>query len=257
MRPVVKNIRISILLLLCPVLSFGQQQATQKSARSKIYKEMRYSMADELLKPWYPASIDTVYGGFLSAFAYDFKPAANQDKMIVTQARHIWSNSRATELFPSVSYYRKGAAHGYKFLRDVMWDKQYGGFYTFTDRQGQVKKGGFAPKEAYGNSFALYALAAYYRATGDTGALKLAIREFHWLEKHSHDPVYKGYFQHMERDGTPIKRTADVPSRSEFGYKDQNTSIHLLESFTELYSVWPDSLLKERLKEMLFSSAIG
>ena len=239
-----------ILLAYLPGNCLCQVKSTQAVNRAKIAVEMRFSMVDELLKQWYPASIDTVYGGFLSAFTYDFKPAANQDKMIVTQARHVWSTSRASELFPSVTYYRKGAAQGYRFLRDVLWDKQYGGFYTFTDRQGVPKKSGFAPKEAYGNSFALYALAAYYRATGDTGALKLAIKEFHWLEQHSHDPIYKGYFQHMERDGTPIKRTADIPSRSEFGYKDQNTSIHLLESLTELYAVWPDSLLKVRLREM-------
>jgi len=147
--------------------------------------------------------------------------------------------------------YKKGEEAGFRFLRDKMWDKQYGGFYTYTDRQGNPKPGGFAPKEAYGNSFGLYALAAYYESTRDTSALNLAITEFHWLEKHSHDPVYKGYFQHMERDGTPIKRTADVPSTAELGYKDQNTSIHLLESFTELYKVWPDNLLKLRLQELL------
>jgi mannobiose 2-epimerase len=33
--------------------------------------------------------------------------------------------------------------------------------------------------------------------------------------------------------------------------KDQNSSIHLLEAFTELYRVWPDALVKERLLMML------
>ncbi|HEY8782304.1 MAG TPA: AGE family epimerase/isomerase [Mucilaginibacter sp.] len=229
----------------------GQQKNHVQKTRLKIYREMKKSMVDELLKPWYPASIDSEYGGFLSTFTYDFKPQGNQDKMIVTQARHTWSNAKAAELFPLVPLYKKGEEAGFRFLRDKMWDKQYGGFYTYTDRQGNPKPGGFAPKEAYGNSFGLYALAAYYESTRDTSALNLAITEFHWLEKHSHDPVYKGYFQHMERDGTPIKRTADVPSTAELGYKDQNTSIHLLESFTELYKVWPDNLLKLRLQELL------
>ncbi len=35
------------------------------------------------------------------------------------------------------------------------------------------------------------------------------------------------------------------------GYKDQNSSIHLLEALTELYAVWPDPLVRERLDEML------
>jgi len=46
-------------------------------------------------------------------------------------------------------------------------------------------------------------------------------------------------------------RTADIKSNAETGYKDQNSSIHLLEAFTELYKVWPDALVKVRLQEML------
>jgi mannobiose 2-epimerase len=248
--PLQKN-SFTLLLILSAIyqFSFGQDL---KNERLKIAAEMKYSMINELLKQWYPKSIDTPYGGFLSAFSYDFKPEGNQDKMIVTQARHIWSNAKAAEMFPEIAYYKNGANHGFKFLRDVMWDKQYGGFYTYVDRQGNVKPGGFAPKEAYGNSFAIYGLAAYYQSSGDTAALNLAKKEFRWMEEHSHDPVHKGYYQHMQRDGTPIPRDADVSSVSQTGYKDQNTSIHLLESFTELYNVWPDSLLRERLKEMLF-----
>ena len=60
-----------------------------------------------------------------------------------------------------------------------MWDRQYGGFYSPVDRKGNVANGGFAPKEAYGNSFALYALAANYKTIGDTGALNLAKKIFY------------------------------------------------------------------------------
>lgn len=224
---------------------------TEAKTRLKIAAEMKNSMVNELLKPWYPRSVDTANGGFISAFTYDFKRAPNQDKMIVTQARHVWSTSKAAELFPQKTYYKTAAKQGFEFLKNVLWDKTYGGFYTFFDQQGNPKQGNFAPKEAYGNSFAIYALAAYYQMSGDTVALNLAIKEFYWLEKHSHDPIYKGYYQHMERDGTPIKRKLATPINAETGYKDQNTSIHLLESFTELYQVWPDPLLRERLQEML------
>ena len=62
----------------------------------------------------------------------------------------------------------------------------------------------------------------------------------------------KGYFQHLKMDGTPVVRDASVPSTSDLGYKDQNSSIHLLEAFTELYTVWRDPLLRRRLQEMLF-----
>ena len=219
--------------------------------RERIADSMELSVRKELLDVWYPRSIDSLDGGFLSAWSYDFKPVGNQDKMIVTQARHVWVNAKAAERYPTVPYFKYGAHWGFLFLKDKMWDKDYGGFYTLVDKKGNPKTRGFAPKEAYGNAFAIYALAAYYHESGDTAALDLVKQAFLWLDKHSHDPVYKGYYQHMERDGTPIQRTAATPSTAETGYKDQNSSIHLLEALTELYGVWKDPLVRERLNEML------
>ena len=92
----------------------------------------------------------------------------------------------------------------------------------------------------------------YYQLTHDTAALALAKKAFYWLEDHSHDSLHKGYFQHLQRDGTPIQRTSNTPAFAETGYKDQNSSIHLLEALTELYEVWKDPLVRERLQEMLF-----
>jgi mannobiose 2-epimerase len=217
----------------------------------QIAAQMENSIQKELLNKWYPRSVDTLYGGFLSAFTYDFKPTGTQDKMIVTQARHVWSNAKAAEYYPEKKYYKESATQGFHFLRDVMWDKEYGGFYTLIDRKGNVKQTNLGIKMAYGNAFAIYGLAEYYKCSGDTGALNLAKKTFLWLEKYSHDAINKGYYQHLEKDGTVIKRTASMVSTEETGYKDQNSSIHLLEAFTELYKVWPDKLVKERLNEML------
>ena len=247
-----KRNRITLALAILLPLSLFSFLPQQLNEHLKIAGEMLKSKKRELLDPWYPKAVDKEYGGFLSNFTFDFKPADPQDKMIVTQSRHVWTNSKASIVYPAVDHYKTSAKHGFDFLKNVMWDKTYGGFYTLVDRQGNVKEGGYAPKEAYGNSFGLYALAAYYQATGDTSALNLAKKEFMWLEQHSHDPVHKGYFQHMQRDGTPEKRDPKEPTTSVRGYKDQNTSIHLLESFTELYSVWSDDLLRERLTEMLY-----
>jgi cellobiose epimerase len=232
------------IIIFIAILSF-----TFQDERAQIASEMEKSIQTELLNKWYPQNIDTQYGGFLSTFTYDFKPTGEQDKMIVTQARHTWSNAKASLLYPKTKYYKAGAAHGFRFLRDVMWDKNYGGFYTLVTRDGKVK--GDSAKTAYGNAFGIYALAAYYEASKDASALDLAKKAFLWLEKHSHDPVYKGYFQHLSKSGTPIKRKTDTPSTSDIGYKDQNSSIHLLEAFTELYHVWPDKLVRQRLEEML------
>lgn len=229
------------------LLFFSSLSAQEKDTLDSILKQMEVAARQQLLDKNYPHNIDSAHGGYLSTFTYDFKPYGEQDKMIVTQSRHIWSTSKAALFYKDTSY--KGMArHGYYFLRDKMWDSVYGGFFNLVSRVGEVKS---TIKEAYGNSFAIYGLAAYYACSGDTNALNLAKATFMWLEKHSHDKQHKGYFQHLQRDGTPVKRTVSTPGTSDLGYKDQNSSIHLLECFTELYSVWPDPLLKKRLEEML------
>jgi len=244
-RPYVYIKVLSILI----ILAF--QSHAQSQQRDKLASSMEHSMISEVLDKWYPQCIDHEYGGFITTYSYDFKAIGPQPKMIVTQARHTWVNAKAARLYPDKTYYLEGAKHGFTFLRDVMWDKKRGGFYTLVDRTGNVSQQYEKGKNAYGNAFAIYALAAYYEISHDTAALNLAQKTFLWLETHSHDQTYGGYYQHLEMDGTPVIRNKATPSMAETGYKDQNSSIHLLEAFTELYTVWPDSLLRVRLQEML------
>jgi len=238
--------KIFTAVLLTAAVAASSQNKTE---RLQLADEIDRSIRTELLNKWYPQSVDSLYGGFLTTFTYNFSPTGPQDKMIVTQARHVWSNAVASRLYPGVDHYKKCAAHGFSFLKNKMWDKINGGFYTLVDRKGNVKDS--EGKTAYGNAFGIYASAAWYQASGDNNALQLAKDCFAWLEKHAHDPILKGYYQNLMPDGTPAKRTAADPSTSTVGYKDQNSSIHLLEAFTELYSVWPDALVRQRLQEML------
>jgi mannobiose 2-epimerase len=252
-QPGLKIIAIIVSCLLASNFYAQSKTGSQtKATRLKIAAEMERSIKTELLNKWYPGSVDSTYGGFITTYTYDFKPTGSQDKFIVTQARHTWSTAKASELYPESPWYLSCSKNGFHFLRDFMWDKTYGGFYSLVDREGNDKSDPVAPKNAYGNAFAIYALAAYYHASHDTSALNLAKKAFLWMEKHSHDPLHKGYYQHLQRDGTPIMRNATIPSTSDIGYKDQNSSIHLLEAFTELYGVWKHEVVRARLEEMLF-----
>lgn len=238
---------IRFLLITVLLFSLAFQPANPPDDKQAIARQMEKSLQDDLLTKFFPRTIDQEYGGFLSSFTYDWKPTGSQDKMIVSQARHIWTPSKAAQIYPENPVYLKAAKHGVEFLKNTMWDKKNGGFYTWVSRDGKPRTDEL--KTAYGNAFGIYALAAYYQTTGDTSSLNLAKQAFAWLEKNSHDPVKKGYFQHLSMEGKPV--LTPVANNKEVGYKDQNSSIHLLEAFAELYSVWPDALVRERLQEML------
>ncbi|WP_036379590.1 AGE family epimerase/isomerase [Muricauda sp. MAR_2010_75] len=214
--------------------------------------EFQTAANDQLLDKWYPLVLDTVDGGYYSEVTFDFKLGERHDKMIVTQARHIWTTATAAmHDGDKEKEYLSYAEHGFKFLRDHMWDGKNGGFHNLVTKKGKpIVRPGEA-KTAYGNSFAIYGLAVYYAVSKNGEALDLAKQAFRWLEEHSHDSIYKGYYQSMDINGTPIVRTGDFPSTSDIGYKDQNSSIHLLEALTALYKVWPDPLVGERVGELL------
>jgi cellobiose epimerase len=248
------NIKLLVLLsFICIVSTIHKASLLNKtknnpeSNRDTILLEMQKTL-DKMFMMWYPLSIDTVYGGFYSDINYKWELDGIQNKMLVTQSRHVWSASNAFIYYNGKNKLLKIVAkHGFNFLKDVMWDKEFGGFYELVNRNGEpLKDDGKILKTAYGNAFSIYALAGYYRAFGDTSALNLAIKAFYWMEKHSYDPRYSGYFQFLAQNGTPfIEGQGGIPP------KDQNSSIHILECFTELYKVWNSPLLKERLTSLL------
>lgn len=228
------------------IKSQNEMQVCTENDRNDIRIEMEELHKKEL-ELWYPLCLDTVYGGYYSDINYKWELQGMQNKMIVSQARHVWSASNAGLLYKNKEKFWKIAKHGFKFLRDVMWDNEDGGFYDLVDREGNViKENGKIIKRAYGNSFAIYGLAAYFMLSKDSSALQLAQDAFYWLDKNSYDQQFGGYFQFMERNGKPF----------EDGYmgtmpKDHNSTIHLLECFTELYKVWKNDLLRERLLSLL------
>src|SRR5205809_4778721 len=126
------------LKLLVPALFITIISFTQTTNLDTVAAQMRYAAKQGLLDEYYPRNIDTMYGGYLSTFTYDFKPQGIQDKMIVTQARHIWSTAKAAMFYHDTSYITM-SRHGFYFLRDRMWDQQCGGFYTLVTRDGTPK----------------------------------------------------------------------------------------------------------------------
>ena len=220
--------------------------------------EIERALRQGILEVWFPRALDREQGGFLCDFSYDWKPVGRQPKTIVFQSRLTWLASQGTMRYPDDKRYREAADHGFAFVRDVMWDKEHGGWYWSLDRAGKTTPQWQGAKHAYGVGFGIYACAAHHKATKDPKSLDLARRGFEWLERNGHDPTFGGYHEFFTRDGSRIADVASNPLKRDrdaigtrVGYKSMNAHIHLLEALTALHEVWPDAKVKARLVELL------
>jgi mannobiose 2-epimerase len=227
------------------------------SVNEGLINEFQNALVNGILKRWYPLVLDKEQGGYFTNISYDWTLLPAQEKMIVSQARHVWTLSKASGFFGGVKDYEQMARHGFSFLINIMWDKEHGGFFQIRSRDGGMSdvNGWRNEKRAYGNAFAVNALAALYGQTHDPKVLDFSQTAFRWIENHLYDPEGKGYFQFIMRNGMPFNSSSEYKTiasdRNELGFKDQNSSIHLLEAFTEHYRDWKDSLLHIRLQSLL------
>jgi cellobiose epimerase len=225
----------------------------------KFAGEADSMLRNEVVAVWFPRCIDNENGGFHSSFARDWTPGRSQGKFSVFQGRMTWIASEFVLRKPELKdQFLPIVRHGVEYLDDVLWDKRYGGFFWGLDDRGQISPFYTDGKHLYGISFGIYGAAAAYQATKDPKALDLAQRAFRWTDQHAHDPKNGGYFEWLTREGKvesadpSMGRVQNVPvALFPLGYKSMNTHIHLLEAFSQLYEVWKDQTLHERIEELL------
>ncbi|HEY6445803.1 MAG TPA: AGE family epimerase/isomerase [Acidobacteriaceae bacterium] len=266
-------LRIVVALCFVPVMAAGQTAAAPPAAPApgeriaqptraeylRLAGEVDRALHQDVLDVWFPRSIDREHGGFHSHYSRDWQRLPSDGKFSVFQGRMTWVASQVVMREPALrDEFRPTITLGLDFLEKTMWDRQDGGFYWGLDDDGRIVPQFSDGKDLYGVGFCIYGAAAAYQATHDPRALALAQKGFQWADVHAHDRVNGGYFEWLERDGTPVVPHAADGTMVEppmgvgpENYKSMNTHIHLLEAFTELYRVWPDATVRARVEELL------
>lgn len=209
---------------------------------SRIENELK----NNILGFWMKNTIDEKNGGFLGEIDHAMNVHPDAHKSLVLNARILWTFSTAYRVYKDDSYL-KMAERAYDYLKKHFIDRVHGGLFWMVDAQGNPSED---KKQIYGQSFAIYAMSEYYRAAGVQEALNIAVELFRILEKYGYDPIHKGYIEALARDWKPTDNLS-LSDKDLNEAKSMNTHLHMLEGYTNLYRVWKNDSLKQKLAELI------
>ena len=187
----------------------------------------------EHILPFWLSLQDTEYGGFYGYVGYDLKVNPRYEKGCILNSRILWFFSEAAMLLhdPRAA---SAADHAYRFLAEHCIDEENGGVYWSVQYDGTPAD---TTKHTYNQAFALYALGAYYRLTGNEEALELALGIFHLIEEHCTDE--EGYLEAFTIDWQP-ESNEKLSENGVMADKTMNTLLHVLEGYAGLYQACHD-----------------
>lgn len=216
-----------------------------KERLQSYHKEMEQEL-EAILAYWMKYTIDEKNGGFVGKIDHFNKIYPEAPKGSVLNSRILWTFSAAYDLTQKKQYLAV-AERCFQYFSEHLIDKEYGGVYWTVDHLGKPLD---TKKQIYALSFAVYGLSEFYHSSKDEKALALAIEIYHAIVRHSYDPGHGGYIEALTRDWKEIEDLR-LSAKDANEKKSMNTHLHVLEGFANLYGVWPDETLKQRITELL------
>lgn len=195
---------------------------------------------------WLANAVDEAQGGFIGRMdsAGEIDPTA--DKGSILNARILWTFSALYRHTGRVEYLA-AATRAYQYLLTHFINKEHGGLHWLLNAQGQPQD---SRQQIYALAFAIYGLSEYYRATQEPGALQASQQLFEWVEAHSYDAEHGGYFEAFTETGELLDDLR-LSDKDQNAPKTMNTHLHILEAYANLYHIWPEARLAERVRHLL------
>jgi mannobiose 2-epimerase len=213
-----------------------------KNYRSEVEKELNTN----ILTFWAHKALDEEIGGFYGSILNDSTVVPHALKGSVLCSRILWTFSRAY-ILSGEKLYLERANRAYLYLRNNFLDNEYGGVYWSVDYKGNPVE---VKKQIYAQAFAIYAFSEFYSATGINESINFARDIFRLMEKFSFDRRHGGYYDAFNRDWTPAENM-QLGSEDLNAPKSMNTSLHILEAYTNLLRSSDNRDLRNQLKNLV------
>ena len=210
------------------------------------YKKELHIELSSILKFWQENTIDNEFGGFYGKLDNSNNVFADAPKGSVLNSRILWTFSAAYNLTGNDDYLRT-AERSFGDFVDHFIDKKYGGVYWSVDYKGDPFD---SKKQFYALSFAIYGLSEYYQCTKNKKAKELAKELYNLIIEHSYDTINGGYIEALSEDWKEINDLR-LSKKDANEKKSMNTHLHILEGFANLYRIWPDEVLKNKIAELI------
>ncbi len=218
----------------------------QKEVVHDLRNRVLHELTHNILPFWMSNAVDMENGGFVGRIDGEGNILPQSDKGGILNARILWTFSAAWNELKKKEYHAM-AERSMEYCLCHFFDKQYGGTYwkiSFDGKPADTKK------QIYSQAFFIYALSEYYKISGEKKALEKALELFRLIEDKSFDKELNGYFEAFNREWVLLDDLRlSVKDANE--KKTTNTHLHILEAYTNLYSVTSMPEVGKQLKNLI------
>lgn len=204
--------------------------------------EMKAHLTEKILPFWMNLKDDD-FGGFYGLVKEDLTLKKDAMKGCILNSRILWTFSTAARICQDAGYLSY-AKQAFDFMEKFM-DEERGGVYWSVTFNGMPID---TTKHTYCQAFAVYGLAAYYRASGDQKALDRAMKLFRVIEDKCRDEG--GYGEAFRFDFSP-ESNEKLSENGVMAGRTMNTLLHVLEAYAELYRACGEEEVKTAAQDAL------